>query len=137
MPRLTSDADILQLLTRTKRIAVVGLSDRPSRTSHQIARYLQDAGYRIIPINPAVRTVLGEQAYPDLTSVSGPVDLVDVFRRPDALPQVVEEAIARGIRAIWMQPGTTNVDAAERAEGAGMDVVEDLCIMVEHRRLCS
>jgi predicted CoA-binding protein len=136
MPRLTSDPDILRLLTRTKRIAVVGLSDRPYRTSHHIARYLQDAGYSIIPINPAVSTVLGEQAYPDLRSVPGPIDLVDVFRRPDALAEVVDDAIAAGIRAIWMQPGTTNADAAERAAGAGIDVVEDLCIMVEHRRLC-
>jgi predicted CoA-binding protein len=130
-----STEEIRRLLSEAKTIAVVGLSDDPARDSHRIAAYLQDRGYRVIPVNPRVGEVLGEKAYPDLPSVPVPIDIVDVFRRVEAIPAIVDEAIAVGAKAVWMQLGLAHNASAEKARAAGLDVVMNKCIMVEHRRL--
>ena len=124
-----------QLLRDSKTIAVVGLSPRPDRASFRVAQYLQNHGYRIIPVNPNARDVLGEHCYPDLTSVPEAIDLVDVFRRSDAVEPIVVEAIAVGAKAVWMQDGIINEAAAELARSAGLLVVMDDCMMREHRQL--
>lgn len=124
---------IPQLLAEAKTIAVVGLSSDPTRASHGVSRYMQRAGYRIIPVNPRETEVLGEKAYPSLLEVPFPVDIVNVFRRPNRVGEVVKDTLAKGgVRAIWMQPGVVNEEAAKAAEDAGLFVVMDRCIMVEH-----
>ncbi len=129
-------ATIEDILTRSKVIAVVGLSDREDRPSHSVARYLQSQGYRIIPVNPRLEgPVLGEKPYPDLGSVPEHIDLVDIFRRAVDVPPVVESAIEAGASAVWMQLGIINEEAAERAREAGLDVVMDHCTSIEHRLL--
>ena len=130
-----SREDIRRMLTEAKTIAVVGLSDDPARDSHRIAVYLQDAGYRVIPVNPKIREALGEKAYPDLSSVPEPIDIVDVFRRVDAIPAIVDAAIAVRAKGIWMQLGLAHNASAEKARAAGLAVVMNKCIMVEHRYL--
>ena len=110
-------------LTESKTIAVVGLSLDPQRDSHRVARYLQSRGYRIIPVNPMAEEVLGEKSYPDLKSVPGSIDMVDIFRRPEHVLPVVEEAIQVGARYVWMQDGVVNEEAAELARAAGLPVV--------------
>lgn len=115
-----------------KTIAVVGLSSDPARPSYGVARYLQRQGYRIIPVNPNEQKVLGEQAYPSLREVPVPVDVVDVFRRPDAVPEIVEDAIAIGAPVLWLQQGVIHPQAAARAQAAGLAVVMDRCMKVEH-----
>jgi predicted CoA-binding protein len=127
--------EVRGLLQSVRTIAVVGLSDRPDRDSFRVAAYLQAAGYRIIPVNPTVTTVLGEKAYARLTDIPEPVDLVDIFRRPDAVPEIVDDAIAIGAKAVWMQIGIVHNAAAEKARAAGLVVVMNKCLMVEHRRL--
>ena len=117
-----------------KRIAVVGLSSDPSRTSYNIARYLQRQGYEIIPINPNETEVLGQQAYSSLRDLPEPPEVVDVFRRAEFVDEVVEDAIAAGAKAIWIQSGIINYDAARRARQSGLLTVMDRCIMVEHSR---
>lgn len=117
--------EIEEALARSRTIAVVGLSPRPDRPSHYVARYLQEQGYRIIPVNPTIDEVLGEKSYPDLKSVPVPIDMVDIFRRPDQVMPVVEEAIQVGARYIWMQDGVVNEEAAARARAAGLTVVMD------------
>lgn len=124
-----------EILEEARVIAVVGCSDSPSRDSYRIAAYLQRQGYRIIPVNPTIESALGERAYPDLQSVPETVDLVNVFRRPEAVPDVVEDAIASGAPAIWLQLGVGNDAAEERARQAGLDVISDQCIAVEFRLL--
>ncbi len=127
---------IEEVLANSKVIAVVGLSDRPERPSHGVARYLQQSGYRIIPVNPKLTgPVLGEEPYPDLDSVREKVDLVDIFRRPIDVPPVVEAAIRIGAPAIWMQLGIVHEEAAQRARNAGLAVVMDRCTAIEHRAL--
>ena len=123
------------ILQRCRRIAVVGLSANWYRPSYFAARYMQDHGYQIIPVNPAYDEVLGEPCYPDLASIPGPVDMVDVFRRSEDVPALVDAAIASGAGVLWMQIGVTNQDAAEQAEAAGMQVVMDRCVKIEHGRL--
>ena len=135
MPILESDAEIRSLLERARTIAVVGLSNNPERDSHQIGYHLLKAGYRIIPVNPATKEVFGLRAFADLDSIGEQVDIVDIFRRPEAVPEVVDAAIRIGAGAIWMQPGTTHPTAAERASAAGLEVVSERCIMLELRRL--
>jgi predicted CoA-binding protein len=132
---LTDPADLRDLLERVRTIAVVGLSDNPSRDSHEVATYLATRGYRILPVNPACDRVLGQPCYPDMLSLPERPDLIDVFRKPDAVPAIVEEAIAIGAPAIWLQLGVVHADAARRAVAAGIDVVMDHCILIEHRRL--
>ncbi len=130
-----SDAAIRARLARAKTIAVVGLSPRPDRPSHRIARRLQQWGYRVIPVRPAVSEVLGEKAYARLADVPQQIDLVDVFRAADQIGAIVEQCIALGIPAIWIQQGIVNEVAAARAQEAGLFVVMDRCISVDYRRL--
>ena len=126
---------IPEILSSARTIAVVGLSSRRFRPSYGVAEYLKDAGYRIIPVNPAEESVLGEKCYPDLDSVPEPVDIVDIFRRSEFVPEIVEAAIRKGAKAVWMQEGVIHHDAARRAEQAGLAVVMDRCILKEHRGL--
>jgi predicted CoA-binding protein len=124
---------IYDLLTGAKTIAVVGLSDSPLRPSHGVSAYLQSQGYKIIPVNPQIPEALGEQAYPSLLDVPGKIDIVDVFRRPEYVEEIVDQAIQLKVPAIWMQEGVINERAAEKARKAGMFVVMDRCILKEHR----
>ena len=129
MSQLSDQRTIEKILRESETIAVVGLSSNPERASHEVARYLQNKGYRIIPVNPNVAEVLGEQAYPDLLSIPDPVDVVEIFRRPEAVPAIVEQAIEIGATAVWMQKGVRDEDAAEKARAAGLSVVMDHCMM--------
>lgn len=131
------DEALRDVLGQARSIAVVGLSDKPERDSNEVARYLQGQGYRVIPVNPMLSQVLGERAYPSLAAIPNEVsiDIVDIFRRSDQVPPVVDEAIARGVRTIWMQLGVEHTEAAAKARAAGATVFENLCIMVQHRRL--
>jgi hypothetical protein len=130
-------AEIAGLLGSAKRIVVVGLSPNPDRPSHDVAAYLQRAGYTIVPVNPNAESVLGETAYADLADVPGPVDVVDIFRKPEAVPAIVDTAIAKGAKAVWMQSGIVHNAAAAKARAAGLTVVMDRCMKVEHRRLAA
>lgn len=121
--------EIKHLLTTAKTIAVVGLSSNPQRASHGVARFLQAQGYRVIPVNPKETEVLGEKAYASLDEVPEAVDIVNVFREPSAAPAIVEAAIGKGARAVWMQQGVVHEQAAERARQAGLVVVMDRCIL--------
>jgi predicted CoA-binding protein len=116
-----------------RTIAIVGLSSNPARASYGVAEYFQSQGYRIIPVNPNETEVLGEKAYPDLRSIPERVDLVNVFRRPEHVPEIVDEAIAIGARALWLQQGITHPEAEAKARAAGLLVVSDACMMVMHR----
>jgi len=127
---VTDVADRILISART--IAVVGLSPDPRRPSHGVARYLQRAGYRIIPVNPNVDAVLGERAYPSLRQIPQSVDVVDVFRRSEFVGPIVDDAIAIKARAVWLQDGVVDEAAAERARAAGLDVVMDDCMMRRH-----
>jgi hypothetical protein len=126
---------IPELLRSSKTIAVVGLSANPMRPSFGVSEYMQSAGYRIIPVNPNETEVLGERCYATLRDVPEPVDIVDIFRRPEHVPELVEQAIAIGARAVWMQEGVVHHAAAARARDAGLFVVMDRCILKDHRRL--
>ena len=127
------DSLITELLEKARTIAVVGLSDKPHRDSYRVAAYLQDAGYRIIPVNPRCQSILGERCYPDLASIPDPIDIVDVFRRPEHIPAVVDAVLERGAGALWLQLGCGNPESEKRAAEAGLDVVSDKCIKIEHR----
>ncbi len=130
--------DMLGGSTRAPRtLAVVGLSDNPAKPSYYVSEYMQNQGFRIIPVNPALTEVLGERAYPSLREVPTPIDVVNVFRLPRAIPPIVDEMIELGLRNIWVQLGIRNMEAADRAERAGIRVVMDRCVLIEHRRLLS
>ncbi len=129
---LHSDA-IRDLLERAKTIAVVGLSDNPLRPSHGVAAYTQWHGYELIPVNPTIKEVLGEKSYSSLSDVPDPIDIVNIFRRPEFVEDIVDEAIRLKIPAVWMQEGVINQRAAEMARKAGMFVAMDLCILKEHQ----
>ncbi len=124
---------IYELLSRIKTIAVVGLSGSPLRPSHGVSAYMQLHGYRIVPVNPLITEALGENSYPSLLDVPDKIDLVDVFRRPEFVDEIVEQAIQLKIPAIWMQEDVINQRAAEKARKAGMFVVMDRCVLKEHR----
>jgi predicted CoA-binding protein len=126
---------ISEILDAARTIAVVGLSAKRYRPSHGVAEYMKRAGYRIIPVNPLESEVLGEKCYPDLDSVPEPIDIVDIFRRSEFVPEIVEAAIRKGAKVVWMQEGVIHEDAARRAEAAGLKVVMDRCILKDHRRL--
>lgn len=132
-----SPATIRQVLETYRVVAVVGLSEKPDRPSREVAAYLQSRGYRIVPINPSAKEILGERVYPDLSSVPREVgvEIVDVFRRPAEVMPHVDEAVKIGAKAIWFQDGVVNLEAAERARDAGLLVVMDTCMLREHRRL--
>ena len=126
---------IKEILETYKTIAVVGLSSQTWRPSYSVSQYMQSAGHRIIPVNPNEREVLGERAYASLDDVPEPIEIVDIFRRAEYVPDIVEAAIRRRARVIWMQLGVANQAAADRAIAAGLEVVMDRCILVEHRAL--
>jgi predicted CoA-binding protein len=132
-PNLAADP-IFEILKNYRTIAVVGLSSNSARPSFEVTAYMQSAGYKIIPVNPNEREVLGEKSYARLEDVPAKIEIVDVFRRAEDVPPVVESAIAVGAKVVWMQLGIENAEAAERARAAGLVVVEDACILVEHRR---
>jgi predicted CoA-binding protein len=125
---------ILSILERCRRIAMVGLSSNPFRPSHFAAIYLLSEGYDVVPVNPREPEVLGRTSYPSLRDVPRPVDVVDIFREPAAVPAIVEDAIAIGARVVWMQLGVVNEQAARRARQAGLEVVMDRCMKIEHAR---
>ena len=126
---------IKKILAETKTIAVVGLSSDPMRPSYEVSRYMQSQGYRIIPVNPYETEVLGEKAYAKLEDVPGKIDLVNIFRRSAEAGQFVDQAIRLGIKAVWLQDGVIDGEAARRADAAGLDVVMDDCILRQHIRL--
>lgn len=134
---LTRDEDIAELLKNARNIAVVGASDRPDRPSYGVTKFLQRHGYRVLPVNPTItgERVHGEFVWRELGQIGVPIDIVDIFRRPDAVVEAVDQAIAVGAKAIWMQLGITNEEAARRAEAAGLKVVMDHCIKIEIMRL--
>src|SRR5882724_3740120 len=133
MASLPEPDPIAQLLTRSRTIAVVGLSNRPLRPSHGVSAYMQTQGYRIIPVNPEIRGSLGEKAYPSLLEVPERIDIVNIFRRPEYVDDVVAQAIQLKVPAVWMQETVVNEKAAARAHQAGIFVVMDQCILKEHR----
>ncbi|RMF89742.1 MAG: CoA-binding protein [Methanobacteriota archaeon] len=133
----SEEKTIRQILEEYRTIAVVGLSKNPEKDSHRVARYLQSAGYRVIPVNPTAEEILGEKAYPRLSDIPFKVEVVDIFRPSAEAGAVVEEAISVGAKAVWMQLGIVNEEAAKKARNAGLDVVMDRCMMIEHRRLKS
>ena len=122
------------LWQETKTIAVVGLSEKPSRPSYQVAQYMQTVGYRIIPVNPLSSEILGERCYPDLLSIPEPVDMVNVFRKPEDCLPIAQDAVKIGAKSLWMQQGVVNQEAFEYAESNGLEAVMDKCLMVEHMR---
>ncbi len=126
-----------KILRETKTVAVVGLTDDPTRPSHIVPAYLQNNGYRIIPVNPTLSESLGEKAYPSLADVPERVDVVQIFRRSENVGPIVDQAIAAGAKVVWMQLGIANEDAAARARAAGLDVVMNQCMKVQHMRLHS
>jgi predicted CoA-binding protein len=125
--------EISELLKRANTIAVVGLSDNPLRPSYGVAAYMQQHGYRIVPVNPAIKGALGEKAVTSLSEIKEKIDIVDIFRRSESVPEVVDEAIRLKVPAIWMQEGVVHEEAAEKARKAGIFVVMDRCILKEHR----
>ena len=134
---LTRDEDIYELLARTRTIALVGASDRPDRPSHGVMAYLQSRGYRVLPVNPHItgEHVHGEYVWRELGQIGEPIDMVDIFRRPTAAGEAVDQAIAIGAKSVWLQIGVINEDAAARAEAAGLAVVMDKCPKIEIPRL--
>jgi len=132
LPAIAADP-IGDLLKKAKTIAVVGLSTKPLRPSHGVALYMQQQGYRIIPVNPNIQNVLGERAYASLNDVPEKIDVVNIFRRSEFVPEIVEQAIALELTAVWMQEGVIHEQAAEKARQAGIFVVMDRCILKEHR----
>jgi len=128
-------ANIAELLKVTRTIAVVGLSSSPMRPSNGVSEYMKRAGYRIIPVNPNESEVLGEKSYARLEDVPEPIDMVNVFRRPEHVPEIVESAIRIGAKSVWMQEGVIHERAAQKAREAGLDVVMDKCLLKEHRKM--
>ena len=124
-----------KILKTYRKVAVVGLSPKPDRPSHRVASYLKGQGYRIIPVNTYAKEILGETCYPHLSSIPEPVDVVDIFRRPEAVLPIVEDAIKIGAKAVWLQEGVIYEEAASLAKEAGLLVVMDRCILKEHRKL--
>jgi len=132
--KTTATDEIGELLKRTKTIAVVGLSDSPLRPSYGVSAYMQSHGYKIIPVNPSIKGSLGEKAVASLAEIEEKIDMVDVFRRPEYVPDLVDEAIRLKVPAIWLQEDVIHEEAAEKARKAGLFVVMDKCILKEHRR---
>ena len=130
----TTSADRMRILQTYKRIAMVGLSSNPFRPSHFAAIYLMSNGYDVTPVNPRETEILGRQCYPSLTDVPEPIEIVDIFREPSAVPGLVEQAIARHAKVVWMQLGVIHEEAAAHARAAGMEVVMDRCVKIEHAR---
>jgi predicted CoA-binding protein len=132
---MNSDKVMKDILLSTKTIASVGLSSSMEKESYWIVNYLKEQGYRIIPVNPTATEILGEKVYPSLSAIPDKVDVVQVFRKPEDVPPVVEEAIKIGAKVVWMQEGIVNEEAAQKAREAGLQVVMDACMRATHRRL--
>jgi uncharacterized protein len=132
---MNSDKEMKEILLSAKTVASVGLSANQEKESYWIAAYLKEQGYRIIPVNPTATEILGEKAYPDLSSLPDRVDVVQVFRKPEDVPPVVEEAIKVGAKVVWMQEGIRHEEAAKKAREAGLQVIMDACMRATHRRL--
>ena len=132
---LTNDTDIKTLLKTSKTIAVVGLSPDPAKPSYEVSAYLKSKGYKIVPVRPGAEEILGEKVYASLSEIPFPIDIVDIFRQRDAIPGVVDEAIKIKAKAVWMQLGLSHDDAAQKASDAGLKVVEDRCLLIEHKKL--
>ncbi len=133
--KIINDEDLSQILTDTRRIAVVGMSPKPSRPSSQVAAYLIAAGFEVIPVNPGQTTIMGLKCYPDLESIPGRVDIVDVFRRAAEVPAIVDSTLRIKAKVLWLQLGVIHAEAALRAQAAGLTVIMDRCLKVEHQRL--
>ena len=131
-PPSSDEALVIQRLLTMQRIAIVGLSDNPARASHGVASYLQGVGKTIIPVNPKIEMVLGLQCYPSLQAVPGPIDVVDVFRRAEYCAEVTRKAIAAGANGVWLQTGIVSEEAQRLARAAGIDFIQNRCMMVEH-----
>ena len=129
---MNDQAMMKEILLSTKTIATVGLSGNPQKVSNSIAAYLQSKGYRVIPVNPTTDEILGEKSYPDLESIPEKIDVVQVFRRPEDVPPIVESAINVGAKVVWMQEGIVNEEAAQKAQDAGLQVVMDACMRSMH-----
>lgn len=132
---ITTDTDLKRLFETVRTIAVVGCSPRLERAGHYVAKYLQDLGYRVIPVNPGQTEILGERCYASLRDIPEPVDMIDCFRRAEDIPPIVDDAIAIGAKFIWMQLGIVNDEAARRAMEAGIEVVMDRCPKIDYPRL--
>jgi predicted CoA-binding protein len=132
---MSSIADLRRILATCRTLAVVGLSPQWHRPSYFAAKYMQDHGYRVIPVNPGYSEVLGQPCYPSLAAIPGPVDMVDCFRKAADIPPIAREAVAKGARVLWMQLGIRNEDAARIALDAGLEVVMDRCVKIEHARI--
>ena len=132
---MDQDVAIAQLLEKARTVVIVGCSPKPERDSHRVAAYLQEAGYQVIPVNPVAEEILGEKVWPDLASIPDDIeiDIVDVFRRPEHVPGVVDAVLDRGAGALWLQLGCSNPEAEQRARDSGLEVVSDRCIKIEHR----
>lgn len=126
-----SDQEIDGILYAARVVAVIGLSPKPERPSHRVAAYLSAEGYEVIPVNPGSAEILGRKCYSSLAEVPGPVDVVDIFRKPEAVPEIVDQAIAKGAKAVWMQEGIVNNAAADKARAAGLKVVMNKCMLKE------
>ena len=137
MYEATSDDEMRQILSDAKTVAVVGISDKPDRASYRVADFLMKHGYHILPVNPTIDTALGVRVYGSLRDLDERVDVVDIFRRSDAVMEIVDDAIAIGAKVVWMQEGVINHEAARRAQEAGLQVVMDHCMMKEYRHLMS
>ncbi len=134
-PATTDEKTAADLLRKAKTVAVVGISQKEERDSHRVAKYLKEHGYRLIPVNPGLKEVLGLPCYPNLKAVPEHIDVVDIFRSVDAIPGIVDEAIAVGADAVWMQLGLAHEEASEKARKAGLTVVMNRCMKIEHARL--
>ena len=132
---MNSDKEMKEILLSAKTVASVGLSANQEKESYWIVSYLKEQGYRIIPVNPTVTEILGEKSYPDLSSIPDKVDVVQVFRKPEDVPPVVDEAIKIGAKVVWMQEGISHEEAAKKAREAGLQVIMDACMRATHRRL--
>jgi len=130
-----TDEEVAGMLKQAKTIAVVGISHKEERDSHKVAKYLKAQGYRMIPVNPKYKEVLGEKCYPDLKSVPERIDIVDIFRNMEAIPGIVDEAIEVGAGAVWMQLGLAHNESAEKARCSGLKVVMNKCTKIEHHRM--
>lgn len=132
---IAPDEEVVEILRSSKTVAVVGISHNEERDSHKVAKYLKEHGYKVIPVNPKYKEVLGEPCYPDLKSVPEKIDVVDIFRNVEAIPGIVDEAIQIGAGAVWMQLGLIHNESAEKARQAGLKVVMNKCMKMEHHRL--
>ncbi len=130
-----TEQEVRDILTRYKNVAVVGMSSKPDRPSQQVPLYLKEHGYHIIPVNPTASEIAGMKAYPDVLSIPENVDVVEIFMRSEDVPPIVEQAIQKGARVVWMQEGIANPEAAARAQAAGLIAVQDMCMRATHRYL--